>query len=70
MWHHVAATPVHRFNERAILLVFRHRQGAMAGTLVLQTARSLDRGAICMTARLSLHLHAEECFAQIGTGSS
>ena len=42
----------------------------MAGTLVLQTARSLDRGAICMTARLSLHLHADECFAQIGTGSS
>ena len=49
MRHCFAATPVYRFNERAILVVFRHQKAA-AGTFVLQTARTLDRGAICVTA--------------------
>ena len=44
-----AAAPVYRFNERAILVVFRHQE-AVAGTLILQSHRSLDRSAICMTA--------------------
>ena len=49
MRHCFAATPVYRFNERAILVVFRHQKAA-AGTFVLQTARTPDRGAICVTA--------------------
>lgn len=47
MRHDFAARPVYRFNERAILAVFRHTR-EVAGTLILQTARDLYRGAICM----------------------
>ena len=55
-----AAAPVYRFNERAILVAF-HRREALAGTFVLQTARSLDRGPLCMAATGNLKqalLHA------------
>lgn len=47
MRHDFTARPVYRFNERAILAVFRHTR-EVSGTLVLQTARDLYRGAICM----------------------
>lgn len=47
MRHDFAARPVYRFNERAILAVFRQTREE-AGTLILQTGRDLYRGAICM----------------------
>ena len=48
MRHDFAARPLHRFNENAIMGVFHHR--TTAGTFVLQTARDLYRGAVCMVA--------------------
>ncbi|MDE0449761.1 MAG: hypothetical protein OXH96_24110 [Spirochaetaceae bacterium] len=47
MRHDFAARPVYRFNERAIQAVFRHTR-EVGGTLILQTARDLYRGAICV----------------------
>ena len=47
MRHDFAARPVYRLNERAILAVFRHTR-EVGGTLILQTARDLYRGAICV----------------------
>lgn len=47
MWHDFAARPVYRFNEKVIMAVFRYTRD-VAGTLILHTARDLDRGAICI----------------------
>lgn len=46
MRHDFAARPLHRFSERMILTVFRHR--TVAGAFALQTARDIYRGAVCM----------------------